>query len=955
MTAKSPEQDGIVAEDAGEDLTGPLASRRIRRRLAAEPPRPDDVPPGSVWQAAETAWRAAGVPWAHETPERDRTVPKERSAPRRKAARARATGSVKDAARPKAETKVEPPAEAKPATKPKPAAKPKPTAKAETAAKRKPAAKPEPAPKVEPTTKVEPASTAVPASKPASKAKPTTKAASQSEAKPKAKPAAKPEAKPAARKAPPQAKPASGRSRRKVLVAVAGIAAVAAGGAVYAVTGDSGQDAKRPAVAGAVPADALFAADPAAKTDGLAQDLSAVVSAGGTIVAAGAETPGKGRERAQFLVSGDAGRTWRLAKVQAADGSEPLLGDRPRLLAGDAGGWVALGVSATGPVVWTSADAQTWTRQAPSPAFRPGDQVLGLARTASGFVAVGASGGRGVVWTFANNAWQRNDRLNATSVTGFDRVAANGGTLVAHGTFSRVETKKKKKRTVRGEGVWRSADGGRTWTAVVLPQAQGSYGPTKALVTGPGGFYAVREGQRTTGPKKKRTTTRYGVVFASPDGRAWTPSAQLNGPAFGGVERLAGSPSGLAAVILGKGGARTVLRSGDGRAWQPAGAPGTPFVGGLAATATGVVVAGRTPGEDPYLASGGTPVDLRAVPGALRADRGVSAMDARAGRVVAVGGTNGDAAVWTSPGDDSWTRAQTPDFGGGKAGGPGQPRRHLTGVASGPSGWLAVGRVEMPKGGTAPLLASSADGASWRVTPAPRGMQTAAGAVHGGFGHVVVGMSGGRPAAWRSVDLKMWIPGFGAVKGAFDEPGWMSGVAVTSQGYAAAGGRSVQGKARPALWTSPDGVKWTAAPAPTLPPGVVAGGYFQVVANGGTVVALGWGDPAPGKPPVAFYGVSTDAGRTWQSRVLDGAATLSTASASPKGLVLAGTTPQRDAALWTSPDGLTWRRLPAVPGLGGPGDQRVTALTTRDGTLRAAAAEAGHQGERSLWWRTMVP
>ncbi|MFC9972360.1 hypothetical protein ACFVH6_15890 [Spirillospora sp. NPDC127200] len=890
MTAKSPEQDGALVEEAGppgEDLTGPRASRRIRRRLAAEPPRSDDAPAGSVWQAAETAWRAAGVPWAHETPERDRTVPKERSVPRRKAARARATGSVKDAARPA----------------------PKAAAKAKSA--------PEPAAK------------------------------DKSETKPAPKPAAKPESAP---------KPASKRSRRKGVVVVAGLAVVAAGGAVYAVAGDSGGGGKRSAVAGAVPADALFAADPAAKTDGLAQDLAAVASAGGLVVAAGAEKPGEGRERAQFLVSGDSGRTWQLAKVRAADGSEPLLGDRPRLLAGSAGGWAALGASAAGPVAWTSGDARTWTRQAPGPAFRPGDQVLGLARTASGFVAVGASGGRGVVWTSPGGGpWQRNDRLNATSVTGFDRVAANGDTLVAHGTFSRVETKRKKKRVVRGEGVWRSADGGRTWTAVAVPQAQGSYGPTKALAAGPGGFYTVREGQRTTGPKKKRTTTRHGVVLASPDGRAWAPSAQLNTPGFSGVERLAGSPSGLVAVVLGKGGARTMLRSGDGRAWQPAGAPGTPFVGGLAVTGTGVVVAGRTPGDDPYLASGGAPVDLRAVPGVLRTDRGVSAMDARAGRLVAVGGTNGDAAVWTSPGGDSWARAQTPDFGGGKAGGPGQSRRHLTGVAAGPSNWLAVGRTETPKGVATPLMASSADGATWRTTPAPRGMQTAAGVAHGPAGHIVVGMAGGRAATWRSADLRTWTPGVGAVKGALDGPGWMSGVTATSQGYAAVGGRRVQGKARPALWTSPDGVKWTAAPAPALPPGVVAGGYFQVVANGGTVVALGWGETAQGPAPTAFYGVSTDAGRTWQSRVLDGAAALSTASASPKGLVLAGTTPGRDAALWTSPDGLNWRRLPAVPGLEGPGDQRVTALTARDGALRAAAVDAGHRGERPMWWRTMVP
>ncbi|MFD0541199.1 hypothetical protein ACFQY7_52615 [Actinomadura luteofluorescens] len=336
----------------------------------------------------------------------------------------------------------------------------------------------------------------------------------------------------------------SGPTRRfRARAAVAAGLVVVAGGAIYAVSrGDDGPAEQ--GLPGPVVADRLFAPDPAATSDGLVQDLTTLASAGATVVAAGTEGDGvPGRERARFLVSADAGHAWSLAALRTADGSAVPPGETPRLVDGGAGRWAALGRSSAGGVTaWTSEDAATWTRRPPTAGFTPSDQVNDLARTGQGFVAVGSSGGRAVAWTSADgHAWQRVDGI--AGITALDRVAASGNAVVAHGTYGkRVTTKRGKKkvtRTVRTDGLWRSTDGGRTWALVGVPQAQGSYGPTKGLAVGPGGFATVREGRQTTGRKKKRRTTRFGVLFTSADGARWQAAGRFGGA---GIERFDGTP-----------------------------------------------------------------------------------------------------------------------------------------------------------------------------------------------------------------------------------------------------------------------------------------------------------------------------------------------------------------------------------------------------------------------------
>ncbi|MBW8484312.1 sialidase family protein [Actinomadura parmotrematis] len=693
---------------------------------------------------------------------------------------------------------------------------------------------------------------------------------------------------------------APGRARRPGPLAAAAVALGVAAAGGYALTRgheDAGRAAPAP-----VPADALFASDPAAASDGLGQVLGPVAAAGAAVVAAGAETESDGRDRAQFLVS--SGGPWRLAGVRAASGAEPVPGARPALLAARPGGWAALGRDPAGATVtWTSRDAATWTEAPGGAAFAPADAVAGLAGTAAGFTAVGASAGRAAVWASPDGrSWRR--AAPPAGATVLDRIAASGGILVAHGAYPRTVKQKgahgkRKTVTTSAPGLWRSADGGASWTRI---EAAG--GPALGLAAGPGGLYLVRGGKGGA------------TVLTSTDGRSWRIAVRLSVPGYGGVAAFAGSAAGLAALLRGAGGTMTLLTSTDGRAWRPAagygGPAAAPDVRGLAVGAAGTpVLAGRL-GDDPYL-SAGAPVDLAAVPGAIRPDRAVTALAVAAGRTVAVGGANGGPAAWEG-GGLAWTRAA------GTAA-PGETR--LTGVAGGPAGWVAVGAR-----GT---LLTSPDAASWTRAPAPGGVPAAV--AYGPRGYVAAGT-----ALWRSADLRTWTRGTAPAAR-------LRAVTATPGGYVAVGGATA-----PAVLTSADGATWTAAPAPAPPPGVASAVLTRVVASGARVLAVGEGRAKDG--PAAFLALSADGGATWTARPVPGGAVPSAVTATPGGFALAA--PGAPAPqLYESADGAAWRRVP-VRGAGS-GEQRITALAPAGGALLGAGTVADHRGSRLVLWRTMAP
>ncbi|MFA1544726.1 WD40/YVTN/BNR-like repeat-containing protein [Actinomadura chokoriensis] len=868
MTARTPEQD--EAPRTVEDE--PAGSRQIRRRLTfgVAGDIADMRASLSPWQRAYEAWRSAGLSWGHGAPPRERAV----------------GPASHDALR-----AGDPPAAAVDAPEPP---KPK-TAPRKSAPKKPEAAKPAPAPKEAPEKSASKKPKAAPPAPAPEKSAPKKSAPKKSKP-PKSEPgdvlvAGRPARKPSGRPAP------SRRFRARAAVG-AGLVVVAAG-TVFAVA-QRAEAPGEPGIRGPMAADELFALDPAATTDGLVQDLTTVAAAGGTIVAAGTEgdsAPGTGRTR--FLVSADAGRAWTVAEVRTPDGATPPPGDTPRLISGGSGQWAALGrTPGNGTVAWTSDDAKTWTRRPLDAGFTPSDQVNDLTRIGQEFVAVGASQGRAIAWASADGrAWQRIDGVKG--ITGLDRVAATGNAVVAHGTYSRKVTQKKGRkkvtRTVRSEGFWRSADGGRTWAPVQVPQAQGSYGPTKGLAAGPGGFATVREGQRTTGSKKRRKTTRFGVLFTSADGQRWQVASRFAGS---GIERFGGTRAGLAVVVRGAKGSHAILRSADGRTWQPGGSAPAPVVGsGLTVAAGGAPVLSGRQGDDAYLHG----VDLRTVPGAVHAERSIRSLATAPGLSVAVGGTNGGAAIWTAPDGLQWTRAQLPGA-----------RGRLADAVRGNRGWLAVGSASGASPAT--LALTSQDGLSWQKAAFPAGPPPVAVAT-GPSGYVAVGPR----AAWRSTDLRTWR------QAGLD--GVPSDVTATTGRYVAVG---VRGKA-PAIWTSPDAVKWTAA---QLPPGFTAP-LTQVAVNGATLVALS---------ATATALVSTDAGATWAQRNLGPGVTATAVTPAPQGFIVTASSGD-DAAVLTSTDGTTWRRLD-VGGLSGPGDQRLTALATMGANVLATGTD---HGTPTLW------
>jgi hypothetical protein len=761
---------------------------------------------------------------------------------------------------------------------------------------------------------------------------------------------------------------------RPILLGVAGLAVVAviAAGAVVLTKRDAHHTPSGPA---AKLAGATFVPDPAAKSDGRDQELLGVASAGSIVVAVGGEAD-TADYRGEFLVSSDGGRSFRLADVRTPDGAEAGYGDAPKVVAGSDGAWVALGGSRTGTAVWTSRDAKTWTRQ-PDPigAVFGHDKITRVIRTGGGFVAVGNTSQKGdysdavpVVWLSSDGRrWERlgNDQLKMSLPGGplsLIDVAAHGGTVLVYGWTTNA------KGQVVKDGVWRSADAGRTWASVDVPHPKGTAGPGIAIGATSAGFVAGRNASSKS--------ERYGIVMASVDGSRWQPAGEIHLPGYGGLQRLAGSDRGLVAVI---GGDKKVLlaRSEDGRAWQNGGEVPTSSgrtVEGVAATAGATIVAGR---EDDGQDTDGVlsvrdtlgqevPVEVSAIPGAAQPDQTVTSVAAGPRLQVAVGGTNGDGAVWTSPDGTRWTRAS--DTGGALAR-PGKQR--LVNVTPGGAGWLAVGYDAGRS-----LVVTSPDGARWQAADgfdAGSGHVATYAAAAGRAGYVVVGESGFSAGTWFSPDLKSWQAGSGGdLTGKQTANRWMRGVAAGPSGFVAVGGLSDPAvkdapRGRPAVWTSTDGREWTLKRLPQ-PAGSLEGWFDRVAVKGSLLVAIGTATTSSGRTAFAF--ASSDGGASWQEVRLpragpDGAdssdrnSSATAVTATSRGFVVAGAAgrPGRaDVALWTSADGHSWAaQTPQGTGLSGRGDQWLTGLTALGPDLLAVGVTADDHGEQPTLWRRPLP
>jgi len=272
-------------------------------------------------------------------------------------------------------------------------------------------------------------------------------------------------------------------------------------------------------------------------------------------------------------------------------------------------------------------------------------------------------------------------------------------------------------------------------------------------------------------------------------------------------------------------------------------------------------------------------------------------------------GCNDDAAVWTSTDGISWERVpHDPDvFGSGTDRPTDRGLQAMEDVASVGSRVVAVGMAldEEDRPGLYAAIWTSVDGNRWsRVqfdrevfgSHLPSSLDGDGTWIHsvavGGPGFVAVGADSGAAAVWTSPDGVTWtrVPHDPEVFG--DGEPWLAMNAVTAGGpglVAAGHGERYSGAA---IWTSPDGIEWSRVPHDEA---VFGGVGFQLILDvtaGATgVVAVGLEDVPD---PHTEFGTR--------------------------------------AAIWTSPDGIAWMRVPHDPAIFGEGadERQMSSIAATD-------------------------
>jgi hypothetical protein len=251
---------------------------------------------------------------------------------------------------------------------------------------------------------------------------------------------------------------------------------------------------------------------------------------------------------------------------------------------------------------------------------------------------------------------------------------------------------------------------------------------------------------------------------------------------------------------------------------------------------------------------------------------------------------------------------------------------HTHAVIAGGPGLVAVGAQDAFDD-MADIWTSS-DGRTWsRVT----GQELGPGVIHdvtcGGPGLVAVGKGSRGGAVWTSRDGLTWSrapddPVFGA-------RGWIHAVTVGGPRLVAVGFPH-------GAWFSSDGLTWTRATLPPVPPDVYPGDDGQmpqvylndVAAAGDHLVAVG-GMTMNDSSQSAVVWTSGD-GMTWTDVPLDPEVFppgnyLGEVTGGPDGLIAIGADALGGpSSMWTSPDGLRWRRADATTALPTPPDPSPT-------------------------------
>ena len=227
------------------------------------------------------------------------------------------------------------------------------------------------------------------------------------------------------------------------------------------------------------------------------------------------------------------------------------------------------------------------------------------------------------------------------------------------------------------------------------------------------------------------------------------------------------------------------------------------------------------------LGAGATLTGYRGEHGAVA----VTALWSAGGTLVAAGFANGHPAIWRHVAGGGWSLVSATMFGGLTG--------HLTSVAHGPAGWVAVGSA-IQDGTARPVAFWSPDGVTWSPLLALNALAHAdaqfLGVASGPGGYVVVGRQGTGAAAyasfWWSSNLLNWASNANS-----DNAGTVAAAAVAvGNGFVAVGAA----EHCHTIWTSADGRQWTQHDL-AVPSGASSAALQSVAAGaGGRFVAAGF-------------------------------------------------------------------------------------------------------------------
>jgi hypothetical protein len=630
-------------------------------------------------------------------------------------------------------------------------------------------------------------------------------------------------------------------------------------------------------------------------------------------------------------------------------------------------GLVAVGIDAYDAAVWTSPDGLAWTRVPHDETVFGGSgrqSMVSAVAGGPGLVAVGNDYSEddwendAAVWTSPDGlTWARvphdeevfgaGQRMSSVVVGGLGLVAVGSGGPGAHWAAA----------------VWTSPDG-LSWTRV--PRDEEVFGGSRnqwmsSVVAGGPGLVAV--GVDTSGDDTDA------AVWTSPDGLTWARVSH-DEEVFGAGQRMSsvvvGGP-GLVAVGVDHNDA-AVWTSPDALTWTRVPHDEEIFGGGWDEEILSVVagderlVAVGVDHNDAAVWTSPDGITWTQVPReeTTFSHAEMSSVVVGGPGLVAVGSGEQGAAVWTSPDGISWTRLPHDEAVFGDA--------RMYSVVMGGPGLVAVGNDYSDA-----AVWTSPDGIIWTRVPHDEaalggpGYQAMFSVAVGGPGLVAVGFRGSGPfesaaacvrdaAVWTSPDGITWtqVPHDETVFG---------GSCDESMGFVTAGGPGLVA-AGSGLWTSPDGITWTQVRHDDA---IFGGAPSSVVVGGPGLVAVG-SDYLGGDRDAAVW-ISSDE-INWDQVPHDETVFggdryqgMWSVTAASWGLVAVGGDnshskhddrgvfhPDQDAAVWTSPDGLSWTRVPNHEEVfGGPGDQHMSSVVAGGPGIVAVGADSG---EAAVWYWT---